>query len=186
MGHSRRRAPRRSRGTRDPLICANVAAFRPSIRRMTGMRGVLLALASLLLVGCGGGDGGEASGAEETTSAASEAPAEPEFVEVDECRAAVERGDALASEMETMVVDDASQFTQLFERVQTVQKDADSWCSDAVYSPFAEGVYSLALANAGYTTCEFVELCDKAKIEKDLMKGTGLIHEAATEAVRTE
>lgn len=149
------------------------------------MRGVLLALASLLLVGCGGGDG-EAAVAEETTSASAETPAEPEFVEVDECRTAVERGDALASEMETMVVDDASQFTQLFERVQTVQKDADSWCSDAVYSPYAEGVYKLALANAGYTTCEFVELCDKAKIERDLMKGTGLLHEAATEAARTE
>lgn len=150
------------------------------------MRGVLLALAGLLLVGCGDGEGGKSAGVEETTNATSEAPAEAVFVEVDECWSAVERGDALASEMETMVVDDASQFTQLFERVQTVQKDADSWCSDAVYGPFAEGVYKLALANAGYTACEFVELCDKAKIEKDLMKGTGLIHEAATEAARTE
>lgn len=44
----------------------------------------------------------------------------------------------------------------------------------------------LALANAGYTGCEFVELCDKSEIERDLIRGTSLIHKALATAETTQ
>jgi hypothetical protein len=94
--------------------------------------------------------------------------------------------DDLASEMDTLVVDEQAQFTQLFDRMQALRGDADSYCSTTVKDPMSESVYFLARANAGYTACDFVELCDRHMVERDLVKGTGLMHDAAEAAVRTE
>lgn len=153
---------------------------------MTGtVRGSALLLAALLLGGCGGDD--EAAPATEEPKASAEPTPEatPEPVELEECRAAVDRADAIASEMETAVIDDAAQFAQLFDRLQVLQDQADTYCTTDTYQPLAKGVYKLALANAGYTGCEFVELCDRSDIERDLIQGTGLIHKAAAAAART-
>ena len=94
--------------------------------------------------------------------------------------------DGIATQMETAVVDDASQFTPLFDRPTVLQEGVKRDCTTKVDEPFSAGVYSLAKANAGYTACGFVELCDKKKVERDLIDGTTLIHEAASVATREE
>lgn len=93
--------------------------------------------------------------------------------------------DSIASEMETAVIDDSSQFTQLFDRLTVLQDKIGSACSPDVQESFDLGIYKLALANAGYTGCEFYELCDKSKIERDLIRGTSLIDKALTTAETT-
>jgi hypothetical protein len=148
-------------------------------------RALVVLAGCMVLAACGGdgGEGGSSAGADPPTSTPSET-ARP--AEVEECQTAVGRMDDLASEMDTLVVDEPAQFTQLFDRMQAVRGDADSFCSSTVKEPMSEGVYFLARANAGYTACDFVELCDRDKVERDLVKGTGLLHDAAAAAARTE
>lgn len=153
---------------------------------MTGMmRALALLLVGFVVTGCGGGDNSSSSAKDESTPTAEQSTEELQPIEVEECRTTIERADAIASEMETSVIDDPSQFTQMFDRLMILQKKAGSFCSDAVYGPLSKGIYSLALANAGYTGCDFVELCNKQKIERDLIKGTGLVHKAAARSERT-
>lgn len=145
------------------------------------------AAACMVLAACGGGDAGgssEVSAGDEQAAATPSESARP--AEVEECQTALERMDDLASEMDTLVVDDPAQFTQLFDRMQALRGDADSFCSSEVKDPMSEGVYSLARANAGYTACDFMEMCNRDKVERDLVKGTGLLHDAAAAAARTE
>jgi hypothetical protein len=158
---------------------------------MTGVL-VMVKRALVVLAGCtvltacgdGGGDGGSSSGAEPEVSSTPSETSRP--AEVEECQTAVTRMDDLASEMDTLVVDEPAQFTQLFDRMQALRGDADSFCSSTVKEPMSKGVSFLARANAGYTACDFVELCDRDKVERDLVKGTGLLHDAAAAAARTE
>ncbi|WP_416957750.1 hypothetical protein ACNKF0_09310 [Nocardioides sp. T5] len=169
-------------------------------RTLAGMTGVSMVVkrALVVLAGCtvltacgggsnGGGEGGGGSSTGAEPTAASSSPSETARpAEVEECQTAVSRMDDLASEMDTLVVDEPAQFTQLFDRMQALRGDADSFCSTTVKEPMSMGVYFLARANAGYTACDFVEMCNRDKVERDLVKGTGLLHDAAEAAARTE
>lgn len=144
---------------------------------------ILTAVAVLALTaGCGSGDEGTDEAAPSPTPSSSA----PTPAESDDCRAAIDAAGGIAAEMETTSVTDARQFTQVFDRLVVLQKQADRACSETVMAPLSKGVYELAKANAGYTVCEFAELCGRAEIERDLIRGTGKIRDAVAAANRTD
>lgn len=144
-------------------------------------RGMIAATVCLLaLTSCGGAaeEGEPAAAASPTTTTA-------EPAESDGCRSTLASVEGIAGEMETVTVDAAEQFTQLFNRLTALQDLADRECSPDVMEPLDQGVYDLAKANAGYTACEFVELCDSRPIEENLINGTALLREAVDAATAT-
>jgi uncharacterized iron-regulated protein len=90
----------------------------------------------------------------------------------------------LVSEMETQTVDDVQQFTQLFDRLQALQKRIDKACSITVKDSLDQAVDKFASASAHYTACQF-GLCDQQKIARDIVAGGALVQKAIRAVHRT-
>ncbi|MBC2933044.1 hypothetical protein [Nocardioides sp. zg-1228] len=97
----------------------------------------------------------------------------------------MERADAIASELESAVIDESAQFRQFLDRLMALQKEAVKDCTARVNGDFSAGIDKLIAVSAGLISCDFVELCGRSDLERDLIKGAGLIHDAATSAQTT-
>lgn len=147
------------------------------LRAMTGTGNAFgLLVAGVLLVGCGG-DGDTVAG-ESPASSSTPSSREPQPTESEDCRSTMDQANTIATELETATVEDGTAFSQFEGRLSALYKESAAVCSPRVTGDFAAALESLARVAAGYEACSFSDPMFQCDVEHDLVKATGLIHDA--------